>query len=143
LDPEYPQDRLIYMQKHSKIGLLITTKKHQKLFDSLNCSLLFIEDFDWHYKTTQNFSGAPEDTAYVIYTSGSTGVPKGIAIPHKGLVNRIDWMQSQYPITPLDKVLHKTPYSFDVSVWELFWPLMTGASLVIAPPEIHKDPLQL
>ncbi len=143
LDPEYPQDRLIYMLKHSKIGLLITTKKHQKLFDSLNCSLLFIEDFDWQHKTTQNFSGAPEDTSYVIYTSGSTGVPKGIAIPHKGLVNRIDWMQSQYPITSLDKVLHKTPYSFDVSVWELFWPLMMGASLVIAPPEIHKDPLQL
>jgi amino acid adenylation domain-containing protein len=78
--------------------------------------------------------------AYVIYTSGSTGTPKGVMIEHRALVNRIDWMGREYPLTPEDVVLHKTPFGFDVSVWELTWPLVSGARLVIARPEGHKDP---
>jgi amino acid adenylation domain-containing protein len=77
--------------------------------------------------------------AYVIYTSGSTGLPKGVAVPHAGIVNRLMWMQAEYGLTPADRVLQKTPISFDVSVWELFWPLLAGATLVLARPGGHRD----
>ena len=82
----------------------------------------------------------PDSLAYIIYTSGSTGKPKGVANLHKGVVNRILWMQDAYSLDASDRVLQKTPYSFDVSVWEFFWPLVTGACLVVARPEGHKDP---
>src|SRR6185369_13576968 len=82
-------------------------------------------------------SGA--NLAYVIYTSGSTGRPKGVMNTHAGIVNRLLWMQDAYGLDASDCILQKTPYSFDVSVWEFFWPLMTGARLVLAQPEGHKD----
>ena len=81
--------------------------------------------------------------AYVIYTSGSTGRPKGVMNEHRGIVNRLHWMQQAYALTPDDVVLQKTPLGFDVSVWEFFWPLMAGARLVLARPEGHKDPAYL
>jgi len=84
-----------------------------------------------------------DDIAYVIYTSGSTGQPKGVLVPQRGIVNRIDWMQRAYGLQPDDRVLQKTPYTFDVSVWEFFWPLVTGARIVMAPPGIHLDPMAL
>jgi amino acid adenylation domain-containing protein len=80
------------------------------------------------------------DLAYVIYTSGSTGRPKGVAVAHRGIVNRIMWMQERYRLCADDVVLQKTPYMFDVSVWEFFWPLMYGATLVVAAPNGHKEP---
>ncbi|MFE6747307.1 amino acid adenylation domain-containing protein [Kitasatospora purpeofusca] len=83
------------------------------------------------------------DLAYIIYTSGSTGRPKGVAIPHRGIVNRLLWMQDQYRLTPDDVVLQKTPYTFDVSVWEFFWPLLAGARLFMARPDGHRDPAYL
>ena len=73
-----------------------------------------------------------EHLAYVIYTSGSTGKPKGVQVSHQAIVNRLDWMQRQYGLNASDRVLQKTPYTFDVSVWEFFWPLSQGASLVMA-----------
>ena len=85
---------------------------------------------DWH----------PESLAYCITTSGSTGKPKAVGNSHKGLLNRLQWMQAEYGIGPGDRVLQKTPYGFDVSVWEFFWPLMTGACLVVAEPGAHRDP---
>jgi amino acid adenylation domain-containing protein len=85
----------------------------------------------------------PDSLAYVIYTSGSTGRPKGTLSSHRGIVNRLLWMQHQYRLTPDDRVLQKTPFSFDVSVWEFFWPLLTGAHLVIARPGGHQDPAYL
>ncbi|KGT01461.1 D-alanine--poly(phosphoribitol) ligase, subunit 1 [Burkholderia pseudomallei] len=81
--------------------------------------------------------------AYVIYTSGSSGEPKGVMNDHRGVVNRLWWMQQTYALDERDAVLQKTPFSFDVSVWEFFWPLMSGARLVIAKPEGHKDPAYL
>ncbi|AUY52510.1 AMP-binding protein, partial [Streptomyces sp. CB01881] len=81
----------------------------------------------------------PDQLAYIIYTSGSTGLPKGAMNNHRALTNRILWMQHTYPLTPNDRVLQKTPFSFDVSVWEFFWPLTTGAQLVIADPDGHRD----
>ncbi len=79
----------------------------------------------------------------LIYTSGSTGKPKGVMVPHQGIVNRLLWMQRAYPLNANDIVLQKTPYNFDVSVWELFWPLIVGASIYYAKPEGHKDPSYL
>src|SRR4029079_12287762 len=81
--------------------------------------------------------------AYVIYTSGSTGPPKGAMNTHRGIVNRLLWMQEVYVLGEDDRVLQKTPFSFDVSVWEFFWPLMAGAGLVMARPDGHKDPRYL
>ncbi|MGH3758252.1 amino acid adenylation domain-containing protein [Actinophytocola sp.] len=86
---------------------------------------------------------SPDSLAYVIFTSGSTGEPKGVGISHRAIVNRLHWMQEVFPLGPDDRVLHKTPYGFDVSVWELFWPLLAGAGLVIAPPGAHRDADQL
>jgi amino acid adenylation domain-containing protein len=87
--------------------------------------------------------GRSENLAYVIYTSGSTGQPKGAMNTHRGIVNRLLWMQEQYGIGADDVVIQKTPFSFDVSVWEFFWPLLAGARLVMARPEGHKDPSYL
>ncbi len=86
---------------------------------------------------------APEDLAYMIYTSGSTGEPKGVLIQHKAIFNRIAWMQETYGLTPEDRVLQKTPYTFDVSVWEFLWPLAVGATLVVAEPGGHIVPSYL
>ena len=86
---------------------------------------------------------APDDLAYVIFTSGSTGTPKGVAVPHRGLANRLRWMQDEYRIGPADVVAQKTPFTFDVSVWEFLWPLMTGARLALAAPGAHRDARQL
>ena len=80
------------------------------------------------------------DTAYVLFTSGSTGRPKGVCVPQQAIVNRLLWMQRMLDIGPADRILQKTPLGFDVSVWELFLPLLAGASLVMAPPEAHRDP---
>jgi amino acid adenylation domain-containing protein len=85
----------------------------------------------------------PDDLAYVIYTSGSTGEPKAVAVPQRGLANRIACLQRIQPLTDTDRVLHKTPYTFDVSVWELIWPLTAGATLVMAAPGGHRDPAYL
>ena len=85
----------------------------------------------------------PEQLAYMIYTSGSTGRPKGAMNTHQGITNCLLWMQHTYRLTPADRVLQKTPYSFDVSVWEFFWPLLAGARLVLAVPAGHQDPAYL
>lgn len=81
----------------------------------------------------------PASIAYIIYTSGSTGSPKGVMNTHRGICNRLLWMQAAYQLGPFDRVLQKTPYTFDVSVWEFFWPLLAGAALVVARPEGHRD----
>jgi amino acid adenylation domain-containing protein len=101
-------------------------------------------DRDWQIVTgekTENPHCAVngENLAYVIYTSGSTGQPKGAMNTHKGICNRLLWMQEEYHLSKADRVLQKTPFTFDVSVWELFWPLLTGARLVVARPGGHRD----
>lgn len=93
--------------------------------------------------TRPEVMNAPEDLAYVIYTSGSTGAPKGVKCHHRGICNRLNWMNEAYPISENDMLIQKTPITFDVSVWELFWPLRQGAGLVILEPDEHKDPERL
>ncbi|MEU0677220.1 amino acid adenylation domain-containing protein [Streptomyces sp. NPDC006172] len=88
-------------------------------------------------------AAGPDDPAYMIFTSGSTGTPKGVVVSHRAIANRLLWMQDAYGLTPGERVLQKTPYTFDVSVWELFWPLLTGATLVLARPGGQRDPAYL
>ena len=81
----------------------------------------------------------PENLAYILFTSGSTGRPKGVGVPHEGLANRLAWMQNAYQLEKGEGVLQKTPFGFDVSVWEFLWPLCVGARLVVAAPGAHRE----
>ena len=109
----------------------------------VECIRLDQEDTTREPATAPSVNLDPEHLAYMIFTSGSTGKPKGAANTHHGLHNRLSWMQSTYRLTEDDVVLQKTPFSFDVSVWEFFWPLITGARLVLAAPGAHRDPARL
>ncbi|HWD31775.1 MAG TPA: amino acid adenylation domain-containing protein [Pseudomonas sp.] len=144
LDPEYPEERLAYMIVDSRIALLLT-QSHLRLpcpaeLPVLALDRLALDAFPSH---SPALSLDPEHLAYVIYTSGSTGKPKGAGNRHKALTNRLCWMQQAYGLGVGDTVLQKTPFSFDVSVWEFFWPLMTGARLAMAGPGDHRDPRRL
>jgi amino acid adenylation domain-containing protein len=152
LDPAYPQERLQYMLADSAPAVLLTQAGLQELFSGVGQGLPVVDlDFSappWRDQPATNPDHVwvglkPDHSAYVIYTSGSTGQPKGVMNTHKGILNRLQWMQEAYDLTPDDKVIQKTPFSFDVSVWEFFWPLMNGATLVLARPEGHKDPTYL
>ncbi|NEP12735.1 MAG: amino acid adenylation domain-containing protein, partial [Symploca sp. SIO2C1] len=143
LDPSYPQKRLAYMLQDAAVPVLLT---QQTLIAGLppHSAQVVCLDRDWSRIAGSSRTNIDRGTqldhlAYVIYTSGSTGKPKGVMNGHLGVCNRLLWMQDQYPLTPEDRVLQKTPFSFDVSVWEFFWPLLTGARLVVAKPNGHKD----
>ena len=124
LDPSYPKDRLEYMLSDADVSAVLNNHILAGTGQST---------------TNPQRTLQPDNSAYVIYTSGSTGKPKGVINTHRGLVNRLCWMQQTYGLTTEQRVLHKTPLSFDVSVWEIFWPLLNGATLVIAEPNGHKD----
>ncbi len=145
LDVSYPEERLAYMVQDARPRLIVTTRELLERFEGLGALLIYDELFDDPNEEIAETATrpSPEDSAYVIYTSGSTGRPKGVTISHKAIVNRLRWMQHEYRLTAADVVLQKTPSSFDVSVWEFFWPLITGARLVVAPPEAHRDPREL
>lgn len=146
LDPDYPSERLNAMLDDAD-PLLVLTQEHLLNRFSADARHLCL-DHDRNLLADEPTADLPpvvnpKSLAYAIYTSGSTGKPKGVLNVHEGIVNRILWMQDTYKLTPADRVLQKTPYSFDVSVWEFFWPLMTGATLVVAQPGGHKDPSYL
>jgi amino acid adenylation domain-containing protein len=144
LDPTYPAERVAYMTEDAKVPVLLT---QQRLLERLPPSKARVVclDTDWDSLIASQSTENPtceanlENLAYVIYTSGSTGKPKGAMNTQSGILNRLLWMQDAYRLTATDVVLQKTPFSFDVSVWEFFWPLMFGARLVVARPEGHKD----
>ncbi len=143
LDPEYPQDRLAFMLQDAQMPVLLTQARSAKAIPAHNARVIQL-DADWPAiagGSVENLeSGVTAgNLAYVIYTSGSTGRPKGVMNTHVAIVNRLLWMQDAYQIGPTDVVLQKTPFSFDVSVWEFFWPLLTGARLVLAVPGGHMD----
>ncbi|WP_207682850.1 non-ribosomal peptide synthetase [Desulfonema magnum] len=146
VDPGYPRDRIAYMLADSATPVLLTqgrVKANLALEDlEHDCVVVCPDETDFTDQPAENpdISRHPDDLAYVIYTSGSTGKPKGAMNEHTGIVNRLLWMQETYQLTAQDRILQKTPFSFDVSVWEFFWPLITGAGLVVAKPEGHKDP---
>ncbi|MDN6888111.1 condensation domain-containing protein, partial [Variovorax sp. CAN2819] len=146
LDPEYPAQRLAYMVQDSGIGLLLThlaTREHIATNAGLVQLQLDTLDLSSEPDTDPQVPLHGESLAYVIYTSGSTGKPKGAAVRHEALHSCMAWMQRAYGLAHDDTVLHKAPFGFDVSVWEMFWPLTTGARLVIANPGDHRDPERL
>ncbi|MFF5477786.1 amino acid adenylation domain-containing protein [Streptomyces sp. NPDC012935] len=145
LDTGYPTERIAFMVEDAAPTLVLTASGTALTLPPGVPLLLLDTD------TTAFDSGEltdadrlqplrPEHPAYVIYTSGSTGRPKGAVVPHAGIVNRLLWMQNTYELGPEDRVLQKTPAGFDVSVWEFFWPLISGAVLVLARPGGHRDP---
>jgi len=150
VDPEYPGERIAFMLEDAAAPVLLTDAvMGDQLAGSLPDVVAIVRlDTEWpaiaRYPTTIPHSGLrTENLAYFIYTSGSTGKPKGVMNFHRALTNRLHWMQQTYRLSAADRVLQKTPYTFDVSVWEFLWPLMYGATLVIARPEGHKDPAYL
>jgi len=151
LDMEYPDERLAYMLSDAHPTAILTNVSTANRLQNLlgNDSKTEILSVD-ALLAEDSASGnaklpalAPQDPAYLIYTSGSTGQPKGVLVSHEAIVNRLLWMQTEYALDYNDVVLQKTPSSFDVSVWEFFWPLITGAELVMAPPGSHREPQQL
>jgi amino acid adenylation domain-containing protein len=146
LDPNYPRERLSFIVGDAETGAIITTNglRRQLGLEAPHVVLLDGEpDTSASDDTAPESDVTPKHLAYNIYTSGSTGLPKGALNTHEGICNRLLWMQQAYGINETDRILQKTPFSFDVSVWEFFLPLMSGAQLVVARPEGHKDPAYL
>ncbi len=143
LEPTYPPARLRDMIEDAGLKVVLAQERFTELVSGCGASVLTLDN------AQERWTNLPDDnpdiplsgsnTAYVIYTSGSTGKPKGVMVPHAGIINRLEWMQEAYGLTEADTVLQKTPYSFDVSVWEFFWPLREGARLVVARPGGHRD----
>jgi amino acid adenylation domain-containing protein len=151
LDPELPQERLDFMIADSGAQFVLTQTNYVDRFISKSSDFKVLDFSNDSIKeeikhTIADAKGELQNSAQhddlfnIIYTSGSTGNPKGVMVTHGGILNRIQWMQSEYQLNTDDKVLQKTTYSFDVSVWEFIWPLSQGASLVLAKPDGHKDP---
>ena len=148
IDPEYPISRINYMLEDSGSEILLTSSENCPL--PLSDAAIDLICLDQESENLDNESILPLDIeisvdnlAYVIYTSGSTGTPKGVMVEHKNIVNRLYWTQEYYGLTPSDKTLQKTSFSFDVSVWEIFWPLISGSKLVLAKPGGQKDSFYL
>ncbi|MFZ6028539.1 MAG: amino acid adenylation domain-containing protein [Chloroflexota bacterium] len=143
LDPSYPVERLAFMLADANVPVLLTQSGLLGSLSYYSGHLICLDQEDPAIAPMPTTNPASEVTcanlAYVIYTSGSTGRPKGAMNSHRAIYNRLFWMQKAYGLTSADRVLQKTPFSFDVSVWEFFWPLLNGACLVIAPPEAHQD----
>ncbi|TRX33010.1 amino acid adenylation domain-containing protein [Flavobacterium sp. ZT3R18] len=133
IDPSYPQDRIEYIKEDSNSKLVLDEAVLE----------LFYKDEEQYSQFNIEKINTPSDLAYVIYTSGTTGNPKGVMVEHTALVNRLEWMQNSYGLTVNDVILQKTSYSFDVSVWELFWWSFTGSKLCVLKPEGQKNPKEI
>ncbi|WP_285600182.1 non-ribosomal peptide synthetase [Kineosporia sp. NBRC 101731] len=154
IDPEYPVDRVIAILQDATPTLLVTDTAHAaraagSRTPEHDVSVLVL-DADSAMASAGDVSAPSRDrpvtgadTAYVIFTSGTTGRPKGVSVNHRAIINRLVWMRDAYAVGPGDRVLQKTPDAFDVSVWEFFLPLITGATLVVARDGGHKDPVYL
>ncbi|MFF0740410.1 amino acid adenylation domain-containing protein [Streptomyces sp. NPDC004111] len=153
VDPDHPAERVTGLLADAQPVLLLTTGALSPV-DSGQVRCLRLDDRELaltlgELPATDLADGdrtrglLVDHPAYVIYTSGSTGRPKGVTLTHRGLANRLAWMQGAYGLTAGDRVVQKTPFGFDVSVWEFFWPLLEGAALVVARPGGHRDPTYL
>ncbi|WP_067503788.1 amino acid adenylation domain-containing protein [Actinoplanes sp. TFC3] len=142
LDCDHPAERLTFLLDDTDARAVLT---HRAVADRLppgNRPVIVLDDdaqCSAQPETALSAYPGNDDLAYVLYTSGSTGNPKGVMVEHGAIRNRLQWMQRRYPIGPGDTVLQKTPDTFDVSVWEFFWPIMVGARMVIARPNGHRD----
>ncbi len=152
IDPETPYHRMQYMIEKTRAALLLT---HSSFEASLNVMLqasgakavpLLLVDQRHEDESTlesDSRSVSPSCLAYIMFTSGTTGSPKGVMMEHGSVINRLHWMQKTCLLQSHDRILQKTNYTFDVSVWEFFWPLLNGAQLVLAKPNGHRDPQYL
>ena len=142
LMPKGPSERTRYLLDESRAALLLT---QTRFLEDYGVPTLDLQDGTIYQGSAENVAPIhqPNDLAYVIYTSGSTGKPKGVMIEHHALMNRLIWMQASYPIDQTDVILQKTPVIFDVSVWELFWWSMVGATLCLLKPGYEKFPLAI
>ena len=153
LEPEYPEKRISGAIEDAGLSIVLTQEallsRAVCIENELANTVQFVPlDRDWSIieacgDLPISHTTTPDDLAYLIYTSGSTGIPNGVMNSHKGICNRLLWMQKAYQLDKHDRVLQKTPFSFDVSVWEFFWPLITGAQLILAPPGVHRDSVAL
>jgi amino acid adenylation domain-containing protein len=147
LDPEQPRERLAAILGSANPRVVLTQQRFRAALPPHAAESWLLDgpesELVGHVSTRPALELLAASLAYCIYTSGSTGAPKGVANSHAGLMNRLYWMQETYSLQASDRVLQKTPFSFDVSVWEFFWPLMTGAVLVVAAPGAHRDPAAL
>ena len=139
LDTEHPRDRIARILTSAQPICVLANDETAPLFDG-DIPLVLPSDWPSAPSSQELALPAPGDMAYVIYTSGSTGEPKGVVIEHRAIVNRLEWMRTHYDFGAHDRILQKTPATFDVSVWEFFLPLMCGATLVVAAPGAHRDP---
>ncbi|WP_369635427.1 amino acid adenylation domain-containing protein, partial [Nocardia sp. JMUB6875] len=156
IDPDHPAERIAYVLEVAQPAVVLTTTADQTDF-GLDIPVLRIDEFERTAKElgidgNRVLSPAddpeleqpgPDNLAYVIFTSGSTGRPKGVAIPHRAVIAFLRWQQRQFRLTEDDATLFKTSTTFDASVWEIFWPLHTGARVVVASPQGHLDPAYL
>ncbi|AMM92983.1 peptide synthetase [Peribacillus simplex] len=144
LDPTYPEKRLRYILEDARIEVLVTQERLEKIGISEQIEIICMDQdriaIEQEEPTACTSSVTGKNLAYVMYTSGSTGKPKGVMIEHHSVINYLEWMQHQYPLSEKDVVLQKTPISFDVSVWELFWGISVGACVSFLPPGGEKDP---
>ena len=148
IDPTYPADRVAFMLNDVSASIMLAQENLIQTLPTLKATkVVSLDGPDWTTSagTTDNLPHIANDAnlVYVIYTSGSTGQPKGAMIPHRAIVNHMRWMQSKFPMNERDCVLQKTGFSFDVSVWEFFAPLIVGAPMVVARPGGHQDPRYL
>nr|WP_277350782.1 non-ribosomal peptide synthetase [Rhodococcus sp. HNM0569] len=144
LDPSYPAERLAFMTADANPALVVTAVGAAATGHA--APVLEVDESGAPAADGRDRARTPaagDAAAYVLYTSGSTGTPKGVVVGQRAIANRLAWMQQRYALTAVDRVLQKTPSGFDVSVWEFFWPLVTGATLVLATPDGHRDPAYL
>ncbi|MRH91644.1 amino acid adenylation domain-containing protein [Nocardia sp. SYP-A9097] len=141
VDPDHPAERNEYVLG-SAAPVCVLTRADEDFETASGVPLFFVDALAGasDIEFVESVSARADNAAYVIYTSGSTGRPKGVVITHRQMANQFRWAQRTYPHGAGDVVLHKTPITFDISTWELFWPLQTGAAVVIAEPDGHRDP---
>ncbi|GHJ41948.1 non-ribosomal peptide synthetase [Streptomyces sp. TS71-3] len=142
LDPELPAARIAFQIEDAAVTTVLTTARLVDGPTGTGARVIAVDEVLPTLPVAAGPlpAGGPADIAYVIYTSGSTGTPKGVPVPHRGVVNRLLWMQEEYALEPGECVLQKTPFTFDVSVWEFFWPLLAGARVHLLAPGAHRDP---
>ncbi len=143
VDPDFPPDRIGYLLENADVGHVLATADTADRLSGHADDVILLDRDDGAAPVAAAQTLAPQHIAYVIYTSGSTGEPKGVMVSHGAIHNRLRWMQDRYALGCDDRVMQKTPLTFDVSVWEVFWPLSEGACLVVAEPERHKEPRYL
>jgi amino acid adenylation domain-containing protein len=142
IDPDFPEDRMAYMLQEAGVEQVLTTADCLPIVTPHGVNAIALDQLDVVFDgppPPPSDDLGPKDVAYVIFTSGSTGRPKGVMISHGAIYNRLQWMQQRYGLQTDDRVMQKTPFTFDVSVWEFFWTLSEGACLVVAEPERHKE----